>query len=212
MADLPLVLCGGFARSGTSFLCNLIETLGFSPGTQNKLKSGAPSNPRGYWEFLPIRQLTWRAVGVNKTLFQHRTATMPDIPLRLDNHPNVKRVRKLARKYRVEVYKDNYLPFVYTMFPASAKVVIIHRDWQDIYASTLRVTTKHKETAGEYRQAIEKFYKVARKMRNRHKFLSIRYEWFHDDFDSATAALAQFLEVREYSVKDTRAVWSPNKR
>ena len=57
----PKVLIGGFPRSGTSFLCNLIVEMGFSPGKMENLKPADKDNPNGYWEYLPIRNLTWQA-------------------------------------------------------------------------------------------------------------------------------------------------------
>lgn len=209
MSELPKVLCGGFARSGTSFLCNLIDTLGFSPGERGKLKKGEASNPRGYWEFLPIRKLSWKAIGVNHTLWQHRVHTMPDRPPRLENHPNAAKIRKMARKYKVAVYKDNYLPLVYTLFPATSKIVFIKRDYQDIYASTMRIR-QHPETLEDYKHAIEKFYKLARLMAKERECLFVNYEQFRDDFDVATRAVADFLGVRQYDARKTRAIWVPN--
>jgi hypothetical protein len=175
------------------------------------LNGGAPSNPRGYWEFLPIRKLTWSAIGVNKTVWQHRAETMPNAPLRLEGHRHVAQIRRLARKYNVEVYKDNYLPLVHTLFPKEAKAIVIRRDWQDIHASHMRVRLRP-GTQEQFGQAIDKFYRLAKMMRGYRKCLFIRYEWFRDDFDAATATLADFLEVRKYNVEETRAVWSPNKK
>jgi hypothetical protein len=211
MPELPRVLVGGFARSGTSFLCNLIEVLGFSAGEERLLKGGAPSNPRGYWEFLPIRKLTWGAIGVNKTVWQHKAETMPNAPLRLEGHRHVPQIRRLARKYNVEVYKDNYLPLVHTMFPKAAKAIIIRRDWQDIHASHMRVRMRP-DTQEQFRQAIAKFYRLADMMAIDRECLYVRYEYFRSDFDVATRVVAGFLGVNRYNVKEMRAVWSPNKK
>lgn len=210
MSNLPQVLVTGFARSGTSFLTNLIEVMGFSAGKRKLLKPPAASNPRGYWEFMLIRDITWRMVGVSKRIWQHLAHTMPDEPLQLSGHRNADKIRRLARRYSVEVYKDSYLPVFYKLFPQDAKYVVIKRDWRAIHASHMKVKNRP-GMEGEFRNGIDKYYKLAQMMAREVDCLFVQYEQFQDSFDVATVRLADFLGVEcGRNLGELREVWCPN--
>jgi len=205
--SLPLVLVGGFARSGTSAVTMLVTMLGYRAG--KNLKDPAASNPRGFWECMPIRNVTWAAADVNQPYIQNRRETMPGRPLPLRAHPARERVARLAQRYHAEVYKDNYLPLLYQLFDPDARYVIVLREWRAVYDSAM--ATKARDIAPEqYRDAVAHYEDLARQMAKDVDTLFMRYEAFGDDFDAEAARLAAFLDRPLDRLDEMRAAWYPN--
>lgn len=204
---LPRVLVGGFARSGTSAVTMLVTMLGFHAGKH--LKGPAASNPRGFWECLPIRRIAWETAGVNRVRWQHRPETMPDSPLPLRDHPARQQIAKTACECGTEVYKDTYLPMLYQLFPLEARYIVVERDWRAVYASAMAV--KPRDIPPEqYRAAVARYKDLARQMARDVETLFVRYEAFTEDFDAEAARLAAFLNKPLDCLGEMRAAWYPN--
>lgn len=56
LPDAPLVVVSGLPRSGTSMLMRMLEAGGIPPLT-DELRSADDDNPRGYYEFEPVKNL-----------------------------------------------------------------------------------------------------------------------------------------------------------
>jgi len=54
--ERPLVIVSGLPRSGTSMLMRMLDAGGLPPLT-DELRSADDDNPRGYYEFEPVKQL-----------------------------------------------------------------------------------------------------------------------------------------------------------
>jgi hypothetical protein len=53
----PLVVVSGFPRSGTSMMMQMLEAGGL-PALMDELRSTDESNPKGYYEYMPVKALS----------------------------------------------------------------------------------------------------------------------------------------------------------
>jgi len=204
---MPEVLVGGFARSGTSAVTMLITMMGIPAGKH--LKPGEASNPRGYWECMPIRKAAWEAAGVHHPYWQHIPDTMPPAPLALRGSPKRACIAHLAHRYNAHVYKDSYLPLLYQLFPANAKYVVVRRGWRAVYDSAM--ATKARDIPPlQYRQAVAHYERLAKQMAQDVETLFVDYETFNADFDAEVGRLAAFLDKPLDRLEEMRREWYPN--
>jgi len=127
----------GLPRSGTSFLTNLISTMGFDLGKKDWLKVGNEHNLDGYFECVPLNAITNKILSDLRCDFHHNLPDIIDI-----NNINISKYKneiyKLASDSGVEIYKDNKLtimPDVYDNIFTNINWVYIERDVADTYKS-----------------------------------------------------------------------------
>lgn len=191
--SLPKVLIGGFPRSGTSFLCNLVVEMGFSPGSPKNLKPADDNNLWGYWEHLPIRDLTWLAAFrhpngarkyTQKKFFRRKVLGW--------NHPMARKIQKVAIRDNVEVYKDVMLPLAYRLFPETCKAILIERHNLD----RMYVYRWNRWSYETFLRSLEDYRELMGRMASEVSCLTVCYENFQDNFDSQAERIAGFLNVK----------------
>lgn len=196
--NLPEVLVGGFPNSGTSFLCNLIVTLGKSPGNEKSLKDSDSHNRWGYYEHMPIREIVWTAAGFNK--FQpDQPDFLPSAPIPLNQvaGQHIEKIQKIASEEQVEVYKDNALPLVYNFFSPDSKYIITERDIRAIYQSPIKAGKPGYDCSVE---ELEKRYQAYMQLVKAYMYkevdcMIVQYEDFKNDFDTTVKKVAHHIGV-----------------
>ena len=178
---LPKILVTGFANSGTSFMCELVASMGFSAGT--RLKGGDEHNPFGYWEHLPIRDMVWGRVGN----FNERR--IPDRPVDPSRWPSaISMMQDAARQDHVEVYKDCTGPWSYPLLASIERVVVITRDVSTLYE---RYYTDW--SFAEFSEVHSKYHDLADDMSFEIPTMMIGYEDFSHDIALAIGIVCRFL-------------------
>jgi len=179
---LPDVITAGFANSGTSFLTELVASMGFSPGSSRLLKMGDGHNRYGYWEHLPMRAVEWQ-----RGRFDERK--IPSVPY--PSHDRISRdIAELARTDNIEVYKATTLPWTYRWFSAG-RAVLIRRSADTLYE-------RYYEGVGwslnGFRAAHAKYYDLAAKHLDAEwDVLWLEYESFADNLTASITAVCEFL-------------------
>jgi len=207
--ELPLVLVGGFPRSGTSFLCNLVVEMGFYPGPKRMLRKASQYNPFGFWEHELLRRTLWHASCTPYFDAGQKAELLPDGPIPIEKDVSVvKRIHEIVHRDQVEVYKDGFLPFLYRAFPAASKYIIIRRDSHEIFPAYGRnkgVSLK------EFQQAHAKYCYWVGRMSQNVQTLIVHYQAFRDDFGSEIMHIAGFLGLALAGVdrKRLREVFRP---
>jgi len=189
---LPKVLITGFPDSGTSFLCNLVADLGFSPGSVYELKQADSHNPWGYWEYRPIyRYIRSVLDGPTRMIAED----IPETTMRFPKEPDLL-LFSLAMSHRVEVYKDPGLPLFYHLFDPEAKIIVIHRDLDEMFESNGLKHLGYDFTKNSLLEATDKYLDLVLEMRKERDVCEI---WYHDfrgnGFDIATGIICEFLDV-----------------
>lgn len=182
--SLPKILVTGFANSGTSFLCELVAAMGYSPGSACHLKGADSHNPYGYWEHLPLRHAIWSRVG---NFDVHKIPKQPVNPARWPAALSI--IEDIARQDSVEVYKDCTGPWSYPLLVGIKRVMLIQRDPRILhkryYADRslnhfVAVHTAYHDLAAKY---MEEDLLVRR----------LRYEKFLEATEEAAADVCAFL-------------------
>lgn len=199
--NLPKVLVTGFANSGTSFLCQLIVEMGFSPGDPTDLKAGDVHNPYGYWEYLPLRYEIHDFIDFRAQFHPF----LNSVPVRAapESEQLISQVQLLAEVNNIEVYKDSWLPAFYWAFPATSRYVIIRREWWEVYRSG-----GYQVVASKFFQTFLDYWMMVDKMCKNVPCLYVQYERFGENFDREAKRIAQFLGI-SCDVAKLRWVWRP---
>jgi len=195
------VLVTGFPNSGTSFMLEFVkEATGLSPGSECNLKGADSHNRYGYWEHLPIRNVSWSLIGGGLNV-----RNLPEEPL-----PRSEQVAKdilyLAERDNVQVYKDNALPIVYRSFPEGAKVVWIARHsptiWERYYQDMMSWRV--------FDDIYMRWIYLGETMLKDMDMQTFNYDNFADEFKYQATRVCEFLGVpyRE----ELREIWRPRKQ
>lgn len=206
---LPEVIVGGYPRSGTSFLCSLIARMGYWPGIYSNLVGANEFNKLGYWEYFPIRELAWglAAYHANNGIIYTKPETIPHETLELADTEVAEQISGIAKRDNVEVYKDNALPILYTLYPKDSKYIIIRRNKEAVYQSILKfermphslVVIQDGAFWGIPRenvyQAIDVYRNLEQAMSERVSCLFVYYEDFGTDFDAQLCKIVKFLGI-----------------
>jgi len=190
MFDLPKVLIGGHPNSGTSFLCNLVAEMGFSPGSPANLKGADDHNRWGYWEHEPLKEIVRAAAGVDRGTFWWIDELAGKVVLER-GHPATERVRKIAEGDNVEIFKEGYLPLVYRLFPETCKAVVTRRGGRALYER--RGAKRRGLSMMDFGRALRHYYYLVERMEI--PVLAVRYEDFYSYFDEEVGRIAAFLDV-----------------
>jgi hypothetical protein len=192
------ILVTGFPNSGTSFMLEFVkEATGLSPGSEHNLKGADSHNRYGYWEHLPIRNVSWSLMGGGLSV-----RNLPDGPLPR-NEEVAENILCLAERDNVQVYKDNALPIVYRSFPEDVKVITIGRKPQTIY------DRYYADRMGEkaFRKAWCRYWDLNKLMSTERQVLVVFYEWFDYDPKFTMGVVCRYLDApyRE----GLRETWRP---
>jgi len=192
------VLVTGYPNSGTSFLCNLIVELGLSPGKLENLKSADGHNRFGYYENLRLRNYLWDNLSMNGLkIWQPNVIENKQIELASLNLSNIQKILgQLILSEEIEVYKDNFLPFYYQLFPKTSKIIIIERNDRDVYASPQKGGHSSLNVSFEtLRETKQKYCSLCSKMQKERDVLWVKYENFGTDFEIEVQRIVDFLKI-----------------
>lgn len=182
---LPKILVTGFANSGTSFLCELIAAMGYSPGSACYLKGADGHNPYGYWEHLRLRQAVWGRVG---NFNARRIPRQPANPMQYMAAPS--QIQDIAEQDRVEVYKDCTGPWSYPLLVGLEKVVLIKRGPRVLHRRYYAG-----RSANHFVEAHTAYHDLAAKYMGADlPTLWVHYEDFFHDTRQAIEQVCEFLE------------------
>lgn len=128
----PEVIVTGFPHSGTSFITEVVHTMGLAVGSSKNLKGSNAMNRRGHFEHLPIRNIAWKHLSgklnpCNAELYD-AVHTDPDPEA-------IQKIKEIAEQDNVQVYKDTFYPVLHKLFPDVRRVVAIDRTLKDIFDS-----------------------------------------------------------------------------
>jgi len=169
--------------------------MGYSAGDAQKLKKADEHNRFGYWEYIPIRKISWETIPHNFKFGD--VLTWPRYQIDRDNDI-ARRISTIADEDHVEIYKDNLLPLVYKQFDQSAKCIIISRNPDDCYASPLKAGMRGYDVDREYfaLAVANYFFWVGFFLCHDMDCLQVEYEQFGYNFKSEVDKIAGFLGVR----------------
>jgi hypothetical protein len=201
----PKVLVTGHPNSGTSFLCELVAAMGFSPGDPRYLKPADDHNPHGYWEHMPLQEYVRALSGYGD--WMHITGGYPPEPLTFDDG-NRWRLALLAEGAEVEIFKETGLPMMYRLFPPDSKYLIITRRRRAMYESRGGNYQERGISFDEFCDNLEAYEYLTSCMTEEVECLTVRYEDFIDDMDTWLFSIASFLGVKP-NIARLREVWRP---
>lgn len=202
----PKVLVTGHPNSGTSFLCELVVAMGFSPGDPRCLKPADDHNRYGYWEHVPLQKYVRGLSGYDDRM--HITGKYPSELLDFTQEEK-EQTASLFEDAGVEVFKETGLPVMYRLFPFDSIYLVILRHRQAMYQS------------GNYAERDISFDKFCRNAEIYHglcsrmlvetkKCMFVHYEGFGKNFDGYVSNIADFLDVTP-DVPKLREIWRPRK-
>lgn len=177
------VLVTGYPNSGTSYMAELVHEFGFAVGPKPLLKEGDSHNPWGYWEFLPIRTVFWKALlGFNPMSIPAEAMTLPS--------KDADQIFGIARTYQVECYKDNALPLGYGGFPEYSKILVMTRNPRTLYD---RYYARNYSWPAFF-NCWQSYAGLVRDMSTSREVLSINYETFGSDLERAVRRVGKFVD------------------
>lgn len=142
----PIIILG-VPRSGTSLLADLIRRWGAVVGNEEELKAADQHNPRGYWEYLPLKRFNDKLlahVGRNEVIPPDdedaaQLAALSNDPHYREHAYELMRAMEQHRGGRHWCWKDprlpSVLPFWSRIWPADTIYVIPVRNPLDIATS-----------------------------------------------------------------------------
>ncbi len=188
---MPRILITGFPDSGTSFLCNMVNNLGFDAGHSHELKWADEHNQWGYWEYRPIHRFI-RSILDGPTRF-----TAEDIPDETYSFPMEPdpAIAVVAIRDSVVVYKDCGIPLFYRLFSPDIKIIVIGRNEVDLLASSGLSHLGYDFTWETLQRAHNKYYDLLSAMAKERDVLGVNYDAFRDDFYKEAQRVCDFLDV-----------------
>jgi hypothetical protein len=196
------VLIGGHPNTGTSFLCELVVAMGFSPGPAHNLKAADDHNPHGYWEHLPLQGYVRKACGYSHEMHQH--GLWPTEPLDFEAS-QIELAGAIAESDGVEVFKDCCAPLACRLFPG-ARFVAITRTPRDVRLSGKATGDR----PVNWHQGWDRYHKLLKRVAGETDYLLVSYEAFREDFYREASRVAVHLGV-EPDLDTLRAIWRPRK-
>ncbi len=131
------IIVVGLPRSGTSFLTNLISTMGFNLGAEDWLKKPDERNVDGYFECLPLSLITNRFLYDLNCDFHFNLPSRSDLEsINVNNYAD--EIYNIVCSGNIEIYKDNKLtimPDVFDKLFPDVYWVYIERPVLDTYQS-----------------------------------------------------------------------------
>jgi hypothetical protein len=203
----PKVLVTGHPNSGTSFLCELVAAMGFSPGDPRCLKPADGHNPHGYWEHVPLREHVRSLGGYSD--WMHVTGGYPPEPLEFTPEEK-QRTAMLFEGAGVEVFKETGLPVMYRLFLLDSAYLIIERDARAMYESQGSDYEERDISFDGFRSNIDAYQRLVSCMIDEVRCLVVHYEDFGRDFRSQASRIAEFVGATP-DIAGLREIWRPRR-
>jgi hypothetical protein len=203
----PKVLVTGHPNSGTSFLCNLVAEMGFSPGDRALLKPPDAHNPHGYWEHAPLQDYVRALSGYGD--WMHVTGGYPPEPLNFTAEEK-RRTESLFGGAGVEVFKETGLPIMYRLFPPDSKYIFISRGKLAMYESQGANYKERGISFDDFSQNVDIYQGLLSRMERETASLIVRYDDFRENLDTVIWGIAAFLGI-EPDIPRLREIWRPRR-
>ena len=199
------VIITGNARSGTSFLTNLVHKMtNYKCGSN--LRSGNVHNKFGYWEHIDLNNITNKALksaGISYVTYN----SVPKINFS-DKKFDVfrKKIKNIVDKEKIELYKDNKLilaPNLYTKLYPEAKWIYIQRNMEDSFKSKFG----KKMSFDEYNKMVKNRLDCWESKKISKECLTINYEDFEKDIETVITKIADYLNVTNHDLNELKKVY-----
>lgn len=205
------VIIVGLPRSGTSFLTSLVSYLSeYNMGSQEYMRGADINNKYGYFEFVPLMNLTNKMLGKLNGGFHN----IPDLPCDwmdvLSNEMN--ELTDIVLKHDIQLYKDNRLMAineVYSHLFPDAKWIFIERDIKETYKSRFGKKISFEDWEKITSNRMEAWNRGEAST----KALNLNYKMFFKDFRGTLLDIANHLELDdvENKIEDSYALFKPSK-
>jgi hypothetical protein len=204
------VIVTGNARSGTSFLTNLIHVItNYNCG--NGMRGGNIHNKFGYWEHIKLNNVTNQIMSTIPLKY-HPSKSVDTIDFTQNKFKHYKNIIKsIVKNENIELYKDNKLLFTHTiyeeLFP-KAKWVYIKRNVEDSYDSAFGFKKGIGGfTLSDYSDIVKRrldYWNVSDLSKN---CLTLNYEDFNNNIDETIIKLVNYLGVVDYDLEKLKKVY-----
>jgi len=183
-----------FPRSGSSFLAGLIVRMGFNPGPEKWLKKADERNPFGYYECLPLLEISR---GILKKFGGDILKNIPHLPNGWINELETEKKQILDIVYsgKVEIFKDAPMLIIadlYNELFPGAKWIVVHRDVRETFKSRFGKPLTYEEWEKITHIRLRKWQQT----QPFSKALNLNYKDFFVDCQGTIEKISSFLGTR----------------
>jgi hypothetical protein len=188
------VIIPAFPRSGTSFLTGIIVRMGYNPGPVQWLKKSDQYNPLGYYECMPLFNISRKIL---EKLGGDFFGNIPVLPVnwtsQLENEKQ--QILSIVNSGKIEIFKDGPMLIIADLYDElfpDAKWIVIQRDISETFKSRFG-----KEISFDQWEKITAF-RLARWQQTRpfSKSLNLNYKDFFIDLPGTIEKISSFLGIR----------------
>ena len=212
LAGMLKVIIPCFPRSGTSLLAGLIIRMGFNPGPKKWLKKGDEHNPFGYYECVPLLQISRRILEkFGGDILQN----IPDLPDGWIGELGAEKeeIMNIIRTGNVEIFKDAPMLVIADLYDElfpNAKWIVIQRDIKETYRSRSGKPLTYREWKKVTKNRM-------RKWQHTHPFnkaFNLNYKDFFEDCRGTIQKISTFLGVQltDQQMKECVNFFQPGRR
>lgn len=203
------VIVTGNARSGTSFLTNLVHKMtNYKCG--DNIKGKDSNNKWGYWEHIGLNKITTqclRSVGISYVTKKPVKKIDFSSP-KFDSFR--KKINTITNNQKIELYKDNKLilaPELYTKLYPEAKWIYIQRNLKDSFKSKFG----EKMTFEEYSNMVKNRLDCWESKEKPKNCLVVNYEDFDNNIEGTIKKIINYLDVIDYDIEKLKKVYRKKK-
>ncbi len=197
------VIVTGNARSGSSFVTNLIHVLtGYQCGDT---RQGDQHNKFGYWENVELNNLNrsiLQQLGLSYVNSKPTTEYVDYSHKRFDEMKE--HIRKVSEG--IELYKDNVLmimPELYQQIFPDAKWIYTHRNIKSSYKSRFGGPLEE----NQYNLIVENRLNTWNDFEISKTAKHVEYERFDNDLEAAIQDIADYLEVKDFDMEEAKSTY-----
>ncbi len=196
------IIVTGNARSGSSFVTNLIHVL--TEYNCGPTRQGDKHNKFGYWENVELNNLN-RSI-LNQLGLSY-VSTQPSQYVDF-SHPRFNDLKYHIKKASegIELYKDNVLmimPELYQQIFPDAKWVYTSRSIESSYKSRFGDPLEE----SKYNLIVENRLNTWKKFEISNIAKTVEYEKFDNDLEVAIQELADYLEVKDFDMEKAKSTY-----
>ncbi len=188
------VIIPAFPRSGTSFLAGLIVRMGFNPGPEQWLKKSDQHNPLGYYECMPLFNISRKILEKFEGDF---FGNIPELPENWTNQlENEKQqILNIVNTGKIEIFKDGPMLIIADLYDElfpDAKWIVIRRDIDETFKSRFGKGIPFEEWQKITGTRLNRWQQT----RPFFKALNLNYRDFFADLTGTIEKISFFLGIR----------------
>ena len=197
-------------RSGTSFITGCIHRMGFNVGSEKWLKQADIFNPYGYYECLPLLEISIRILNQLGGDFLDIPSLNPGWT---ENFLTEKgEICKIIKTGEIELYKGNRLLIVadlYNELFPNAKWIFINRDIEQLHISPGALSNSF--SFQEWKEIINKRLSVWNSSKPASKAFKVDYQDFKTDCKKTILEIQSFLDIEltETQIENCMSFYKP---